>query len=165
MSSFYGNYSVGEGGTGTSDYNQLLNKPFIQLVGTIQSPIVLNTLDFGNYLIKGSFIYTKLDTDMKEFKSKNYVEIFNDSVSQKKVAKYETFENSICYIYTIEFNNDDTCLRNKYSIVKSDGVLFIDESDLPKTGSEGVLYITERTIYQWRNNEYIDMNAPRWDTF
>jgi len=165
MSSFYGNYSVGGGTGGTSDYNDLLNKPFIHKEGTLNNPIVLNTLDYGHYLIKGNFLYTSKDTENKTVNYQSYIEIYQDTISLRKVAKYETFEDGKYYIYTIYFNEDDTCLRDKLSITKSDGVLFISESELPTEGSEGILYITERTIYQWKNGNYIDMNAPQWGEF
>jgi hypothetical protein len=162
MSSFYGTYNGTSGGTGgTSDYNDLLNKPFTNIVGTSTSPINLSNLDYGNYIIKGSYIYHKNDLNVKSAKILN-VEILQDSSSSRKVAKFETIENNTFYIYLIYFNEDGTCLIDRTPIKKSEGVIFIDEENLPTTGSEEVLYITEKTIYQWKDNDYIDMNAPHW---
>jgi hypothetical protein len=165
MSSFYGNYGGTSGGAGgTSDYNDLLNRPFTNIVGTSTSPINLSNLDYGNYIIKGSYIYCDKDTDVKTVKQ-NYVEIFQDTVSLRKVAKFETVEDGASYVYLIFFNDDGTCLQDKTPIKKSEGVIFLDESDLPIPGAESILYVTENTIYQWKDNNYIDMNAPVWGDF
>lgn len=43
----------GESG-GTSDYNELLNKPFTQLTGSEESPILLRTLQTGAYILNGT---------------------------------------------------------------------------------------------------------------
>lgn len=165
MSSFYGNYSVGGGTGGTSDYNQLLNKPFTNLIGDSSSPIIFETLDFGNYMVKGSFIYVAGDPNVKETSYLNYVEILQDSASNKKVAKYETFEDGKYYIYTIYFNEDGTCVVDKILINKSEGLVFLKDADLPQEGIEHVLYVTEKTIYQWNEDHYVDMNTPSWGVF
>ena len=67
MGSFYGNYSVGGGGgEGTSNYNELTNKPITNLTGTDSKPIVLGDLFTGEYLIKGTYIYNLSDKNKKE---------------------------------------------------------------------------------------------------
>jgi hypothetical protein len=165
MSSFYGSYCGTSGSAnGTSDYNDLLNKPFTNIVGTLSSPIVLNNLDYGNYMLKGSFIYTSKDKDIKSVSYQNYIEIVQDAVSLKKVAKYETFEDGKFYIYSIYFNDDNTCLLDKMSISKSEGTIFLNEEDLPEEGIESILYVTELAIYQWKNGEWVNMRDPLWAT-
>lgn len=165
MSSFYGNHGVGGGTGGTSDYNQLLNKPFTNLIGGSSSPIIFETLDFGNYMVKGSFIYVAGDTAIKEASYLNYIEILQDSASKKKVAKYETFEDGKYYIYTVYFNGDGTCVVDKILINKSEGLVFLKEEEMPQEGIESVLYVTGKTIYQYKDGNFIDMNAPQWGTF
>lgn len=166
MSSFYGNYGgISSGSNGTSDYNDLLNKPIINIVGTTQSPIILNTLNYGEYMIKGSFIYTKKDSNIKTISFQNYILISKDEVTLKKLAKYETFEDGQYYIYIIYFNENDTCLQDKIPITKSGGIIFLSEKELPSEGVESVLYVTEKSMYQWKDDNFIDMNIPQWGNF
>lgn len=164
MSSFYGNYGGSGGGGSVSDYNELLNKPIKILVGTDISPIVLNNLEYGEYLIKGSYVYTNKDTNIKK-PSCQYISIFEDAIIKRKIAKFETVEDSIYYIYTITFKEDDTCLEDKLSIQKSQGIIFVGEQNLPSQGTESILYVTEEHIYQWKNGEYVSINEPQWGSF
>lgn len=166
MSSFYGNYGGGGSGEGSiSNYDELLNKPIKNLVGTEASPIILNNLDYGEYLVKGSYIYTSKDTNVKKPSYQYYISILEDPITKKKIAKFETVEDSIFYIYTITFKENNTCVEDKLSIQKSQGIIFIGEQDLPSQGTESILYITEEHIYQWRNGEYVSMNEPQWGNF
>lgn len=169
MSSFYGSYGGTGGGTsgGTSNYNDLLNKPLINITGLSTSPIVLNTLNYGCYMITGSFIYTEKDTDVKTVSYQNYIEIKQDTVSGRKVAVFSTFENGEYFVYNIYFNDDETCLQDKILIKQSDGgIIFLKEEDLPSiTGVESKLYVTELAIYQWKDGKWLNMNAPVWDEF
>lgn len=164
MSSFYGNYG-GSGGGSISDYNELLNKPIKILVGTDISPVVLNNLEYGEYLVKGSYVYTNKDTNIKKPSYQYYISIFEDVITKRKIAKFETVEDSIYYIYTITFKEDDTCLEDKLSIQKSQGIIFVGEQNLPSQGTESILYVTEEHIYQWKNEEYVSMNEPQWGSF
>jgi hypothetical protein len=168
MSSFYGNYGgTGGGAGGTSDYNDLSNKPLINITGSSTSPVVLNTLNYGCYMIKGSFVYTAKDTDVKTVSYQNYIEITQDTVSGRKVANFSTFEDGAYYIYNIYFNDDETCLVDKTPIKKSDGgIIFLKEEDLPDiVGVESTLYVTELAIYQWKDGEWFNMNALAWGEF
>jgi hypothetical protein len=115
-------------------------------------------------MLKGSFIYTSKDKDIKSVSYQNYIEIVQDAVSLKKVAKYETFEDGKFYIYSIYFNDDNTCLLDKMSISKSEGTIFLNEEDLPEEGIESILYVTELAIYQWKNGEWVNMRDPLWAT-
>ena len=116
-------------------------------------------------MVKGSFIYVAGDTAIKEASYLNYIEILQDSASKKKVAKYETFEDGKYYIYTVYFNGDGTCVVDKILINKSEGLVFLKEEEMPQEGVESVLYVTEKTIYQYKDGNFIDMNAPQWGTF
>lgn len=165
MSSFYGCYGSSSTGTGTSDYNELANRPFINITGTQENPIVLNSLGYGNYVIKGFFMYVT-NGNLKNT-SQLLVSITQDKITLKKTSFYETIENEKLYFYTVIFNDDGTCLINKESINKTNGTIFIGESELPTIGSENILYITENNIYQWRNGAYILMNnnSQQWENF
>lgn len=44
-------------------------------------------------------------------------------------------------------------------------VVFINYSDLPETGEEKVLYITETQSYIWNGSEYIRLGTQVWENF
>ena len=171
MGSFYGNYSVGGGGgEGTSNYNELTNKPITNLTGTDSKPIVLGDLFTGEYLIKGTYIYNLSDKNKKETLLL-HVNISLDEVTRERICNFEKCENNTCFMYVVIIRTDDY-LINKYSFNKpSNNILFIAESELPLTGVEEVLYITEKAIYQWRDNDYVLLASsersidPLWGTF
>lgn len=171
MGSFYGNYSVsGDGGGGTSNYNDLTNKPITNLTGTDSKPIVLGDLFTGEYLIKGTYIYNKSDENKKETLLL-HVSVSLDEVTKERVCKFEKCEDGTWFMYVVIIRTDDY-LVNKYSFSKpSNNILFVAQSELPLKGVEEVLYITEKAIYQWRDNDYILLAAsegsidPVWGTF
>lgn len=154
------------GNGGTTNYNKLLNIPITNLTGTTSEPIVLNTLDYGNYALIGSYIYTSSDTDTKTINYKTLVEVYQDGETGRKVAKFESFEDSKYYIYNIYFNDDDTCLQDKILLKNQESsVTFIEESELPTEGTEGILYVTETALYQYLNGSYVNMGGPQWGSF
>lgn len=163
MSSFYGN-----GGGGTIDYNKLKNRPVTNLTGTEESPVILNTLDYGEYIINGNYLYTLNDSVLKGGDEPLYVLMFKDTVTSKKIAKYEIFEDEVYYINNIYFGDEETYLIDKFPIKGNGGILFIeDDSDLPIIGEEGLLYIKEADLYKWVNdnvNDYIRLGVPRWNS-
>ena len=171
MGSFYGNYSVGGGGGGgTSNYNDLTNKPITNLTGTDSKPIVLGGLFTGEYLIKGTYIYNESDENKKETLLL-HVSVSLDEVTKERVCKFEKCEDGTWFMYVVIIRTDDY-LVNKYSFSKpSNNILFVAQSELPLKGVEEVLYITEKAIYQWRDNDYILLAAsegsidPVWGTF
>ena len=63
--SFYGGGCVvvsGGSGSGSSNYNDLINVPIQNLEGTNIQPIVFSELDFGNYVFTGYYKYNQNDT-------------------------------------------------------------------------------------------------------
>ena len=162
MSSFYGNYSTGGGGGagGTSNYNELSNKPIINLNGAENNPIVFNTLSIGTYLIKGRYKYTKDDqiknTDLL------LLNVFIDSINNKKVCKFEKSNNDIWFLYIISLTEDNNYIENVFPIEKpSYNILFITQLELPEVGEENTLYVTDKYIYQWKNERYIELGFPQ----
>lgn len=158
MGSFYGS-------GGIVNYNQLTNKPITQLTGTESEPIILNTLNYGEYLIDGYFVYTSLDTVLKGSNlHPTYISIMMDDRTLRKAAHYETFESEVYFLYHVYFKNDETCVLDKITINKTHGLIFLDESEFPQPGVEGVLYISKENIYQWNDDEeqYIQLNSPKW---
>lgn len=116
-------YTDEHGGGGTTNYNDLINKPVINKTGTESSPIILNTLGYGEYIITGNFVYTNEDNTLKGGSFPTYISILQDGITLKKIAKYETFEDGIYYINTVSFNDDETCLIDKISIINSQEIL------------------------------------------
>ena len=117
MSSFYGNVSIGgsSGEGGTSNYNELINLPIKNLIGTDSSPIIISNLNYGNYLIKGSYKYNSNSELLKEDTFKN-IQVFKDETSQNKIAKFEVFENKEYYIITLTYENDGNFIEDRLSI-------------------------------------------------
>lgn len=116
-------YTDEHGGGDTTNYNDLINKPVINKTGTESSPIILNTLGYGEYIITGNFVYTNEDNTLKGGSFPTYISILQDGITLKKIAKYETFEDGIYYINTVSFNDDETCLIDKISIINSQEIL------------------------------------------
>lgn len=116
MSSFYGNICIGNssGEGGTSNYNDLSNLPIKNLMGTNSSPIIFYNLDYGNYLIKGNYKYNLNSDLLKEDTFKN-IQIFKDEVTQKKIAKFEIFENKEYFIITLTFEDNGDYIEDRLS--------------------------------------------------
>jgi hypothetical protein len=153
------------GSGGTTDYNKLLNIPITNLTGTEDNPIILSGLNYGNYLITGYYQYTSR-TDIRLVDYKMLVEILQDLVSLRKVAKFQVYEDSKPYLYSIFINEDESCLVDKVLIAnQKESIIFIKEADLPTFGQEKILYITEDSILKWDGSNYISMGGPQWGSF
>jgi len=154
-----------EGDTGgTTNYNKLLNIPIVNLEGTDTNRIILNSLNYGTYSLTGYYYYTSTDTENRNLPYTTLVKIKQDTITNRKVASFETFEDSCFYVYNIYFNEDayDTCVQDKIKV--ENGMSFLEESALPVQGQEGKLYITEDAIYQWRDGAYQSLTS-QWSTF
>ena len=46
-----------------------------------------------------------------------------------------------------------------------ENIVFLNYNELPSQGKEKVLYITEKTTYQWKNDAYIELGALTWENF
>lgn len=100
------------GSGGTSDYNELTNKPFINQIGTDSSPIVLRKLQTGAYILngvctpyEGSDNYMTANnavTFVNYFDTVTAIQIFYPPYSQ--VQYFEVYDDN--YIYnTVYLNN------------------------------------------------------------
>jgi hypothetical protein len=108
--SFYG----GGGVVGSSDYTDLINVPIQVLKGTSIQPIVFSELEYGNYLVQGYFKYNQDDTVYIESTPTN-VQVFQDEVTLKKIAKTEIFENGEYYLVALIYEDDGSYSINKFS--------------------------------------------------
>lgn len=131
MGSFYGNVVIGGSGSGVSSYDELSNRPIINLIGTETSPTILYELDYGIYLLKGSYKYTTNDETKQT--TQLMIQIFQDEVTNQKVAKFEKFENQDLIVYTVSYDDATTFNEDRLSIGG-------DSSD------EGVSSIAEEVI-------------------
>lgn len=117
MGSFYGNggwTSNNTGGSGTTNYNDLTNQPIVNLIGTESSPVTLNELEYGIYLIKGSYRYNAID-EIKQSSSPLSIQIFADSATGNKAAKFEVMENQELIIITVYYS-DDEFIEDRFAI-------------------------------------------------
>lgn len=156
---------ISGGSGGTTNYNKLLNIPIANISGTKDNPIILNELNFGNYSLTGFFKYTNLSEEIKNIQYKLLIEITQDLITLRKIAQFELYEDEKPYHYSIYFNEDGTCLQDKILISNQQGVIFINEADLPALGQERILYITENSILVWDGENYINMRDPQWGSF
>ena len=80
MTSFYGR-AGGNGGSGTTNYNELANKPIVNLSGL--TAINFSTLTVGLYNIRGNYIYNSEDGDVKTFASPTFVKDSLDLITEQ----------------------------------------------------------------------------------
>ena len=92
MASFYGTgVIVGSGGgEGTTNYNDLENKPIINLIGVL--PVNLNILEVGTYNIRGNYKYEE-NGETHTFAETHLVQVFQDSVTQNKIVRFDIYKN------------------------------------------------------------------------
>ena len=119
--SFYGGGGVViSGGLGSSDYTDLINVPIQVLKGTSIQPIVFSALDFGNYLVEGYYRYNQNDTVYIESTPTN-VQVFQDEITLKKIAKTEIFENGEYYLVALVYEDDGSYSMKKFSFSAGGG--------------------------------------------
>ena len=115
MASFYGNVSAvgGSGsGSGTNNYDELLNLPIKNLTVTTMSPVNFGVLNYGNYILKGKYTYNGVVYDALAPK---LVQVFQDSQTGKRIIKFELFEENTYYVISLIYNSDGSFIEEKYS--------------------------------------------------
>lgn len=157
--SFYGNGGgIGSGGSGTSNYNELTNKPITNLVGL--TAINLSALTVGLYNIRGNYIFSAEDGEIKHFSSPTFVKIMLDTVSGDKVATFDIYENGRHLTYSIDFLVDGSYKVDKYTyeiINTSAGTT----EELPAIGDSSQLYSTDEGLFVWNETarEYVQLGT------
>ena len=139
--SFYGGGCVVvNGGGGSSNYNDLMNVPIVNLTGTSMQPVVFSELTFGNYIVAGYRRYNQNDTVYLET-TPTYVQVFEDDVTLKKIVRTELFENGEYYMVALIYEDDGTYSTKKFSFSTSggSGEVIIPDEVLNKTKEEAVI--------------------------
>lgn len=138
--SFYGGGCVVvNGGGGSSNYNDLINVPIVNLTGTSIQPVVFSELAFGNYIVTGYRQYNQNDTVYLET-TPTYVQVFEDDVTLKKVVRTEIFENGEYYMVVLIYEDDGTYSIKKFSFDTSggSGEVIIPEEVLAQVKAEAI---------------------------
>lgn len=113
--SFYGGGCiVVNGDGGSSNYNDLINVPIVNLIGTSIQPVVFSELAFGNYIVTGYRKYNQNDIVYLET-TPTYVQVFEDDVTLKKIVRTEIFENGEYYMVALIYEDDGTYSTKKFS--------------------------------------------------
>lgn len=167
MTSFYGRGGGNSGGSGTSNYNELSNKPITNLTGL--TAINLSTLTIGLYSIRGNYIFNSEDAETKVFPSPTFVKVLLDTKSGDKIVTYDIYENGKHLTYSIDFYSDGTYKVDKYTyeIISTESG---STEDLPDEGDVTKLYATDDGLYVWNEaaQDYVQLGTgeetePTWD--
>jgi len=157
--SFYGRGGgASSGGSGTSNYNELSNKPITNLVGL--TAINLSSLTVGLYNIRGNYIFNAEDGEVKNFPSPTFVKVLLDTVSGDKIITYDIYEEGKHLTYSIDYHSDGSCKVDKYTyeiINTSAGTT----EELPAVGDATQLYSTDEGLFVWNETaqEYVRLGA------
>lgn len=93
------------------DYDNLGNKPIINLVGTLDYPIAVDTLDSGIYLVKGQYSISGIDTI---FLSASNVVFLVEKSENSTVLKKITSSEIINYSITDGVVTQDSIITSSY---------------------------------------------------
>ena len=157
--SFYGRGGGNNpGGSGTSNYNELTNKPITNLVGL--TAINLSALTVGLYNIRGNYVFNSEDVENKTFPSPTFVKVLLDTKSGDKIVTYDIYENGKHLTYTIDFYPDSTYKVDKYTyeIISTESG---STEDLPDKGDATKLYATDDGLYVWNESvqDYVQLGT------
>ena len=160
MSSFYGRGGSGSGtgGNGTSNYNELSNKPITNLVGA--TAINLSSLTVGLYNIRGKYILNAEDKEEKVFPSSTLVQILLDTKTGDKIATYDVYEQGKHLTYSIDYLADGSYKVDKYTyeIINTNADT---TEELPETGDNTQLYSTDEGLFVWNEakQDYVQLGT------
>lgn len=157
--SFYGRGGgSSSGGSGTSNYNELSNKPITNLVGL--TAINLSTLTVGLYNIRGNYIFNAKDNEIKSFNSSTFVEVMLDTVTGDKIVTFDVYENSKHLTYSIDYFEDGSYRVDKYTYEIINTSASTTE-ELPAQGDVSKIYSTDEGLYVWNENkqDYVQLGT------
>ena len=116
---------------------------------------------------KGQLIFVQdtrqiyLDSDTERIENGQIIVLVNEVQRlpiQPLSAFYFVLETNILWRY----NNGWVQLT---SAPKESVVFLNNKAELPATGQDNLLYITDTGIYRWINGEYVDLSASSWESF
>lgn len=133
MASFYGGVVVGgnSSDSGTNNYNELINLPFKNIIGTISSPINFSNLEFGNYVLQGKYTYD--GNEVFSTSSPRIIQVFTDNVTNEKIIKFELFEDYVYYVVNVIYNSEGQYVEEKHSFQPE-----VDSDDLEAATEEAI---------------------------
>lgn len=158
--SFYGRGGgTSSGGSGTSNYNELSNKPITNISGEI-APINLSTLTAGLYNIRGQYIFNAEDDVIKSFNSSTFVKVLLDTVTGDKTVSFETYENEKHFSYSIDYLKDGSYKVDRYTYETVNANADTTE-DLPEEGNSSQIYSTNEGLYVWNEakQDYVQLGT------
>jgi hypothetical protein len=157
--SFYGNgVGIGTGEGGTSNYNDLTNKPITNLTGL--TPINLSALTVGLYSIRGKYIFNADDSEIKNFASATLVKVVLDTITGDKVVTFETYENAKHISYSVDYFQDSSYKLEKYTYETINANADTTE-ELPAEGNISQIYSTNEGLYVWNEEkqDYVQLGT------
>lgn len=96
---------------GEIDYNTLGNRPIVNLVGTLDNPISVETLDNGIYMVKGQYVIPGVDTIFLSASNVLFIVEKDESVTHiKKITSHEMTD----YTVTEEGTTSDVTITSEY---------------------------------------------------
>ena len=164
MASFYGTgVIVGSGGgEGTTNYNDLENKPIINLIGVL--PVDLSILEVGTYNIRGNYKYNE-NGDTHTFAETHLVQVFQDSVTQNKIVRFDIYKDDKRYTQSIIYDNTTGIYTEE--LYPYSTLVVSDTANLPEQGDVTKLYIRDDGIYVWTGTDYQKLGTQDavWESF
>ena len=109
MGSFYGRGGI-NGGSGTSDYNQLINVP-IKNIGGETGVVNLALLQTGHYNLKGAY---KVSTESSEEITNHSILdiiVLNDKVNNTHSIEFITAEEGELYFNLLTYNENNMLIK------------------------------------------------------
>lgn len=159
MGSFYGR-GIGSSisGSGTSNYNELSNKPITNLTGL--TAINLSSLTIGLYNIRGNYVFNAKDGEVKSFASPTLVQVLLDTITGDKVVTYDIYENGKHLTYSIDYLSDGSYKVDKYTyeIINTNAGT---TEELPTVGDATQLYSTDEGLFVWNETaqKYVQLGT------
>ena len=117
----------GGGGSGTSNYDSLINIPITNKVGSLENPLMLGEFESGIYKVKGNYFLSD-NTSLTQFIETNPNVIFLIDKESKKYLKL-----SPTGVTEISINPDGTYTQNKLGL---DGIEDIIKDEVQKYMSD-----------------------------
>jgi len=109
MSSFYGPIGIrGSGGSGTTDYNELINTPITNVSGLSEDLFLnLRYLECGEYSLTGYFKTNALG-DTRHAETPISLLVTLDTSTGDKIIQYTEVRDKETYLHTISYDSESS---------------------------------------------------------